>query len=194
MPTKPPTSPILGHQGWRASPGITDSTMTHGEGWQFIQAGRSLERASALATLLPRSISRVHGKAAEPGPSGRMDRPAAAAPAPRLGVCNLHRGSAPGSHSRIFSAEPHLPAHHPLLRRRARNRDEANQTEVSAAAQYRVRTYCRPHAATPSAGQIDEIAVRPCALISTPSCANAPKPTALYQPTSPYPSGRCSTS
>src|SRR5258708_6162921 len=32
--------------------GITDSTMTHGEGWQFIQAGRALERASALATLL----------------------------------------------------------------------------------------------------------------------------------------------
>jgi uncharacterized alpha-E superfamily protein len=32
--------------------GITDSTMTHGEGWQFIQAGRFLERAVAVATLL----------------------------------------------------------------------------------------------------------------------------------------------
>jgi len=28
--------------------GITDSTMTHAEGWQFIQAGRHLERASQL--------------------------------------------------------------------------------------------------------------------------------------------------
>ncbi len=32
--------------------GITDSTMTHGEGWQFIQAGRYLERAIALSTLV----------------------------------------------------------------------------------------------------------------------------------------------
>src|SRR5580698_8368908 len=32
--------------------GITDSTMTHGEGWQFIQAGRYLERAVSLARLV----------------------------------------------------------------------------------------------------------------------------------------------
>lgn len=32
--------------------GITDSTMNHDEGWQFIQAGRFLERAGAVATLL----------------------------------------------------------------------------------------------------------------------------------------------
>ena len=32
--------------------GITDSTMSHGEGWQFIQLGRSLERATATAQLL----------------------------------------------------------------------------------------------------------------------------------------------
>ena len=32
--------------------GITDSTMSHGEGWQFIQVGRFIERASATATLL----------------------------------------------------------------------------------------------------------------------------------------------
>ena len=32
--------------------GVTDSTMSHGEGWQFIQVGRSLERASATAMLL----------------------------------------------------------------------------------------------------------------------------------------------
>jgi uncharacterized alpha-E superfamily protein len=32
--------------------GITDSTMNHGEGWQFIQVGRFIERASATATLL----------------------------------------------------------------------------------------------------------------------------------------------
>jgi uncharacterized alpha-E superfamily protein len=32
--------------------GITDSTMSHGEGWHFIQLGRYIERASATATLL----------------------------------------------------------------------------------------------------------------------------------------------
>ncbi len=32
--------------------GVTDSTMSHGEGWQFIQVGRYIERASATAALL----------------------------------------------------------------------------------------------------------------------------------------------
>ncbi len=32
--------------------GVTDSTMSHGEGWQFIQVGRFLERATATAILL----------------------------------------------------------------------------------------------------------------------------------------------
>jgi uncharacterized alpha-E superfamily protein len=32
--------------------GVTDTTMSHGEGWHFIQMGRYLERASATANLL----------------------------------------------------------------------------------------------------------------------------------------------
>jgi uncharacterized alpha-E superfamily protein len=32
--------------------GITDATMGHGEGWQYLQAGRFVERAAATATLL----------------------------------------------------------------------------------------------------------------------------------------------
>lgn len=32
--------------------GVTDATMTHGEGWHFIQVGRYIERASATALLL----------------------------------------------------------------------------------------------------------------------------------------------
>jgi uncharacterized alpha-E superfamily protein len=32
--------------------GVSDSTMSHGEGWQFIQVGRYIERASATAALL----------------------------------------------------------------------------------------------------------------------------------------------
>jgi uncharacterized alpha-E superfamily protein len=32
--------------------GVTDTTLSHGEGWQFLQVGRFLERASATALLL----------------------------------------------------------------------------------------------------------------------------------------------
>jgi uncharacterized alpha-E superfamily protein len=32
--------------------GVSDSTMSHGEGWQFIQVGRYIERATATAELL----------------------------------------------------------------------------------------------------------------------------------------------
>ncbi|MGE0488709.1 MAG: alpha-E domain-containing protein [Vulcanimicrobiota bacterium] len=32
--------------------GVTDSTMTRGQGWQFITAGRSIERAQAVSSLL----------------------------------------------------------------------------------------------------------------------------------------------
>jgi uncharacterized alpha-E superfamily protein len=42
--------------------GITDSTMTHGEGWQFIQAGRHLERAVAVAMLVGVHFTEFHAK------------------------------------------------------------------------------------------------------------------------------------
>src|ERR1700685_3546991 len=32
--------------------GLTDSLMTHGEGWRFIQAGRYMERTLALSKLV----------------------------------------------------------------------------------------------------------------------------------------------
>lgn len=37
--------------------GITDSTMSHGEGWQFIQIGRFMERSIAIASLLDAHFS-----------------------------------------------------------------------------------------------------------------------------------------
>ncbi len=36
--------------------GVTDATMNHGEGWQYLQAGRYLERADATALLLDRFV------------------------------------------------------------------------------------------------------------------------------------------
>ncbi len=45
--------------------GVTDATMTHGEGWHYIELGRYLERASATAALLD-----VQFREAPPDPTG----------------------------------------------------------------------------------------------------------------------------
>src|SRR6266487_5988423 len=39
--------------------GVTDSTMSHGEGWHYIQLGRYVERTHGLATLIGTHFSRV---------------------------------------------------------------------------------------------------------------------------------------
>jgi uncharacterized alpha-E superfamily protein len=39
--------------------GVTDATMSHGEGWQFIQLGRYVERADSLTKLLETHFRRV---------------------------------------------------------------------------------------------------------------------------------------
>jgi len=63
--------------------GITDSTMTHAEGWQFIQSGRHLERAVAVAMLVgvhfeefrsaPADDAWRHEPAPQPNPTLRPD-------------------------------------------------------------------------------------------------------------------------
>jgi uncharacterized alpha-E superfamily protein len=45
--------------------GITDSTMSHGEGWQFIQTGRFMERTQAAAKLIDLHFAEYYN-AAEP--------------------------------------------------------------------------------------------------------------------------------
>jgi uncharacterized alpha-E superfamily protein len=39
--------------------GVTDSTMSHGEGWQYIQLGRFVERTDALARLIGAHFKRL---------------------------------------------------------------------------------------------------------------------------------------
>ena len=39
--------------------GITDTTMSHGEGWQYIQLGRYVERADTLASLMETHFKRM---------------------------------------------------------------------------------------------------------------------------------------
>ena len=51
-------------QGAHLFQGLTDSTMTHGEGWQFIQLGRFLDRAANTATLVDVHFRHFAGEAA----------------------------------------------------------------------------------------------------------------------------------
>jgi len=39
-------------EGVASVSGVTDSTMSHGQGWHFIRVGRYIERACATATIL----------------------------------------------------------------------------------------------------------------------------------------------
>jgi uncharacterized alpha-E superfamily protein len=51
--------------------GVSDSTMSHGEGWQFIQVGRYIERASATAALLEAYHKDLWSEGSSPeGPEG----------------------------------------------------------------------------------------------------------------------------
>ena len=56
------TSAAWSIEGVHLFAGVTDATMGHGEGWQYLQAGRYLERAGATAALvdllLPRGRAR----------------------------------------------------------------------------------------------------------------------------------------
>ena len=46
--------------------GITDATMTHGEGWQFVQAGRFIERVQATTRLLESHFTQFYQANAGP--------------------------------------------------------------------------------------------------------------------------------
>ena len=55
--------------------GVSDSTMSHGEGWQFIQVGRYIERASATASLLEAYHDDVWGTSFAEGTSDGHGHP-----------------------------------------------------------------------------------------------------------------------
>jgi uncharacterized alpha-E superfamily protein len=46
--------------------GITDATMTHGEGWHYIRVGRFIERASSTASLLAAHFDEPEGLPDQP--------------------------------------------------------------------------------------------------------------------------------
>lgn len=78
--------------------GITDSTMSHGQGWHFIQLGRFLERAMAIAQLLDEEYRWFgHNGQADP----RMGGP--------LGLIGLLKScTAFEAYTKVYTAELHL--------------------------------------------------------------------------------------
>jgi uncharacterized alpha-E superfamily protein len=61
-------------QGAQMFQGITDSTMSHGEGWHFIQVGRFIERAAATASLLDVHASAfLEGRDLSPAPANHLE-------------------------------------------------------------------------------------------------------------------------
>jgi uncharacterized alpha-E superfamily protein len=48
-------------QGAHLFQGITDSTLSHGQGWQFIELGRYIERATSVARLLAVEFRALYG-------------------------------------------------------------------------------------------------------------------------------------
>lgn len=54
-------------EGARLFQGITDSSMSHGEGWHFIGVGRAIERANNIATILDAHFGGPHALATREG-------------------------------------------------------------------------------------------------------------------------------
>ena len=140
--------------------GVTDATMTHGEGWHFMELGRFLERTSATAALLEVQYRECECER-RPGGRGqrvrRMGRAAEVVLRLRSLLPALHRRRAAAAHRRVPGAARRLPALDPLRRRthphvaaRARRDDRPGQ---------RPRRPAGGPAAAPSLdyGQIDEI-------------------------------------
>ena len=53
--------------------GITDGTMGHGEGWQYLQVGRSLERAESTASLLALFLADASEEGTRPEPLDQVE-------------------------------------------------------------------------------------------------------------------------
>jgi uncharacterized alpha-E superfamily protein len=60
-------------QGVHLFQGITDATMGHGEGWQYLQAGRFLERAGLTARLVDRFLGHAADPSDRPAPLDQTD-------------------------------------------------------------------------------------------------------------------------
>ena len=127
--------------------------MTHGEGWQFIQAGRYLERAVARFHSGGRALPRI--SSTRPSRRGArlsgVDRIAALLHRVRSLLQSVHGGRESGPHRRVPGAASELSAFHPLLGRSAGNRHQGNRPGSGsrrARASSASRDACAPRSAS----------------------------------------------
>ena len=115
----------LGIEGVHLFQGITDSTMGHGEGWQYLQVGRFVERASSTAASSNSTSATVPSAPRTGRPKDRtgMGRSAALVLRARSLLQALYRGHPPRAHRRISPAQPGVPALRPVCRGASRGGD-----------------------------------------------------------------------
>lgn len=132
--------------------GITDGTMRHGEGWQFLQVGRFLERASATAALID---CHFQSEAIAGNPPGS---PGSARPHLQVELAGLLRScSALEAYCRVYTADlrPDRIAEFLLL-----NPEFPHSVRFSAECiESSLRAVAR-HSARPSAGRAERLAGR----------------------------------
>jgi uncharacterized alpha-E superfamily protein len=134
--------------------GITDGTMRHGEGWQFLQVGRFLERASATAALIDthfRSESIIAGLSGVTGTGSGRSRL-------QVELAGLLRScSALEAYCRVYTADlrPDRIAEFLLL-----NPEFPHSVRFSAASIESSLRGVAQHSARPSAGQAERLAGR----------------------------------
>jgi uncharacterized alpha-E superfamily protein len=132
--------------------GITDATMGHGEGWQFLQVGRFLERADATAALIDvhfRRDSLADSVAASAASGGLREHTELA------GL--LQSCTALEAYCRVYTADlrPDRVAEFLLL-----NSEFPRSVRFSAACVESALRVIAQHAARPSAGRAERLAGR----------------------------------
>ena len=111
-----------GADGAHLFQGITDATMSHGEGWQYIQLGRYVERTDTLASLIGAHFKRTCRHLAGSGRRRRrisgMDRPVCARARPSKPIAKrIPPRFVPCSVAEFLLLNPEFPALRALFRR-----------------------------------------------------------------------------
>jgi uncharacterized alpha-E superfamily protein len=127
--------------------GITDATMSHGEGWQYLQAGRFLERAEGTATLLDTFLGDGTDSGGMAAPLDQADLVALLRSCSALeGYCRHYTADVRQERVIEFVLQRRVPALDPLFGLARRRR-----TAGADAAQRPIRRRARGAAVGPSA-------------------------------------------
>ena len=133
--------------------------MGHGEGWQYLQAGRFLERAGATAALLDAFFRDEADPEGMPPPLDQADWVALLRSCSALeGYCRqLHGGRPAGAGDRVPAAQRGVPAVGAVCRRAPRGGADGARPAAAATAAGRAERLSGRLRASLDYGQVDEI-------------------------------------